>query len=91
MERNNKRRISKGARPAKKQPQRLMRATGPGSLNEANELRALVEAGKGDEAAKYYERCHQINYRAGKPKMRWGDEWYRRFKAGDVRARGVEL
>jgi hypothetical protein len=90
MERNNKRRMPKRARPAVKQPQRLQRATGPGSLNEANELRALVEAGKGDEAAKYYERCHQINYRAGKPKMRWGDEWYRRYKAGDVRARGVE-
>jgi hypothetical protein len=70
--------------------QRLKRATGPGSLNEANEMQALVDAGKAAEAAAYYERCHQINYRAGKPKMRWGDVWYAYYKAGDARARGVE-
>jgi hypothetical protein len=66
--------------------QRLQRATGPGSLNEANEMRALVEAGKGDEAATYFERCHQINFRAGKPKVRWGREWYIRYTANKLAA-----
>lgn len=65
-------------------------ATGPGSIEEADTLRWLVTNGHAKEAADFYEKCHQINYRAGECKMRWDDEWYRRYKAGDVRARGVE-
>lgn len=72
VRRNNRRRQTDGAFGAPKVPkgrQRLQRATGPGSLNERNEMFALIEAGKPQEAAEYYRRCLNINYRAGKPKL----------------------
>lgn len=60
---------------------RLPRATGPGSYNEEAEMKALIVDGKEREAAEYYETCLNINYRAGKPKMRWGSVWYATYKA----------
>jgi hypothetical protein len=45
-------------------------AHGPGS-NE----------GRGEEAAKFFEDCHSIHYRVGKPKMRRGYIWYLNYKA----------
>lgn len=65
--------------------QRLKPATGPGSINETSELKALIESGEREAAAQYYERCRQINYRAGRPKMRWGDVWYFSYKAAVAR------
>jgi len=47
----------------------LVPATGPGSIHERDEMFALIEAGKPQEAAEYYRRCLNINYRAGKPKL----------------------
>lgn len=44
----------------------LVRATGPGSMNEEAEMLSLIEAGKDKEAVEYYERCLNINYRKGK-------------------------
>jgi hypothetical protein len=69
LSRNNRHRFPKGKRAKPIQPKRLQRATGPGSINERNEMFALIEAGKPQEAAEYYRRCLNINYRAGKPKL----------------------
>jgi len=79
MDRNNRHMFPKRKKAKPVRRARLQRATGPGSLNEANELRTLVEAGKEAEAAKYYEACRNINYRAGRPKLRWGDVWYHAY------------
>jgi len=82
MVRNNRRRVPKVKPPIKSLlNKRLQRATGPGSYNEEQEMKALIVAGKNREAAAYYERCLAINYRAGKPEMRWGSLWYAVYQA----------
>ena len=79
-----------GSRSRAGRVKRLVRATGPGSINAESEMRQLVMAGKADEAAAYWEACHRVHYRGhGGPKMRWGRQWYEFYKAGDVRARGM--
>lgn len=72
LRRNNRHKETAGAFGApkvKQGHQRLQRASGPGSINERNEMFALIEAGKPQEAAEYYRRCLNINYRAGKVKL----------------------
>lgn len=60
----------------------LIRATGPGSMNERTEMFALIEAGKPQEAAEYYRHCLNINYRAGKPHLhRDMVTWYAYYTA----------
>lgn len=66
---NNRHMFAKGRKPQPARRARFQRATGPGSLNERNEMFALIEAGKPQEAAEYYRRCLNINYRAGKPQL----------------------
>lgn len=70
-----------GAPPKpKNRHQRLKPATGPGSINAESEMRQLVQAGRYKEAAEFYEACHRIHYKHGKPKMRWGGSWYLEYK-----------
>jgi hypothetical protein len=81
VERNNRARRPKRAHKAKPQlNKRLAPATGPGSINAESEMQALVRAGKHKEAAEFYEACHRIHYKHGKPKMRWGGHWYLEYK-----------
>lgn len=58
----------------------LLVSIGPGSINAESEMRALVQAGRFKEAAEFYESCHRIHYKHGKPKMRWGGRWYLEYK-----------
>ena len=74
-----------GAFGGKRKPEaprgKLVRATGPGSINAESELRQLVLSGREKEAAEYWEACHRVYYRGhGGPKMRWGAEWYADYK-----------
>jgi hypothetical protein len=73
----------KGPKPPKQRPARLRPATGPGSINELNEMGALVRDQKYGEAKDYYQRCLNINYRAGKPKLHPRMVgWYQQIVAG---------
>lgn len=58
----------------------LIVATGPGSINAESEMRQLVLAGRDKEAAQLYERHMNVYYKAGRPQMRWGSEWYAQHK-----------
>lgn len=65
--------------------QRLKPATGPGSINELNEMGALVRAQKWSEAKDYYQRCLNINYRKGKPKLHPRMVgWYQQIVVGQL-------
>jgi hypothetical protein len=66
---------------AQRRWKRMQPSTGPGSINAEDEMRGLVMDGRFTEAAAYYERCFRIHYKSGKPQMRWGTEWYQRWKA----------
>lgn len=67
--------------------QRLKPATGPGSMNCENEIRALIDAGKRDEALKLYRANERVVYRAGhNPGIPRLSYWYHLAIQGDPRA-----
>jgi hypothetical protein len=61
--------------------QRLRPARGAGSINVESDMQQLVRAGFYKQAAKLYEDHHAI---VGAAHMRWGNVWYRDYKAGKI-------